>query len=165
MTFQSIECGGALNPEVVQSTAHSSGKFPASNVLILGEKDALVNGKYNYWLAEARKTEGQGFTLKLDNCARMIAGCQIKNIRGPHVPCCNQATKGFKVSGSKNETGPWEILVEDELINRGNKPASLVNFTFVEPVEIQYIKFDLVSYWSPNGGGLQYFAAIPATSK
>ena len=89
----------------------------------------------------------------------MIAGCQIKNRGKGGV---GWATRGFKISGSKKETDPWEILVEDELIDTtGGKPVSLLNFPFKEPVEIQFIKFELVSYWGPNGGGLQYFAAIP----
>ena len=63
-------------------------------------------------------------------------------------------------------TGPWETLVEDELVNTSwGERASLLNFTFDEPVEIQFIKFDLISYWGTYGGGLQYFAAIAASSK
>ena len=115
---------------MVQSIAHSSGDFPASNVLILGQEDVDVNGKCNYWLAEYQKTAGQGFTLKLDNCARMIAGCQIKNKNKGKGSNSHWATKGFKISGSKKETGPWEILVEDELNDTRGKPATLLNFTF-----------------------------------
>ena len=55
-------------------------------------------------------------------------------------------------------------MLEDELADTRGKPAPLLNFTFEEPVEIQYIKFDLVSFWGTHGGGLQYFAAIPATT-
>ena len=145
---------------MVQSTAYSS-SFPASNVLILGELDAQVgNGKYNYWLAEGRNTTGQGFTLRLDDCTRLIAGCQIKNTgKGSW----NYGTKDFKVSSSTNENGPWETLVEDQLPYKSDVAAPLLNFTFDEPVEMQFIKFDLVSYWTSYGGGLQFFAAIPAT--
>ena len=152
-----------MNPEVVQSTAFSS-NFPASSVLILGETDAhLTNGKLNYWLAEQEKTTGQGFTVKVDSCERTIVGFQIKNKGKGSVK--GWATKAFKVSGSKKENGPWQTLVEAELVDtRGGKAASLLNFTFEEPVELQYLRFDLVSYWG-NGGGLQYFAPIPATSK
>ena len=35
----------------------------------------------------------------------------------------------------------------------------VLNFTFEKAVEIQFIKFDLISYWGDWGGGLQYFAA------
>ena len=140
-------------------------QFPASNVLILGEEDAFLgNDKYNYWLADHRKTTGQGFTIKVDTCAQMIAGCQVKNLgRGPSG---SWATKGFRVRGSLNENGPWETLLESDLVEASwGTPVSLLNFTFKEPVKIQYLKFDLISYWGGNGGGLQYFAAIPATSK
>ena len=62
-----------------------------------------------------------------------------------------------------NESGPWESLIDDELDNTaGNKAASLLNFTFDKPVAVQFLKFDLLSYWPGTaGGGLQYFAAIP----
>ena len=69
------------------------------------------------------------------------------------------------MSGSLNENGPWETLVEDELVDTRGVPASLLNFSFEKPVEVQFLKFDLISYWGPYGGGLQYFAAIPATHK
>lgn len=152
-----------MNPEVVESTEHSFGRNPASSLLIFGEEDALMdNGKNNYWAAEWQKTIGQGFTMKVDTCARLIAGCRIKNVgKGSW----NYATKDFRVSGSRKENGPWETLLQDQLVDTsGNEAAFLLNFTFEKPVEVQFLKFDLVSYWG-NGGGLQYFAAIPATSK
>ena len=136
--------------------------FPASSVLILGEEDAEMANSviYNFWLAENGKTTGQGFTLKLDDCARLIVGCKIKNTGN------GWATKAFRVSGAMNKNGPWETLVEDQLVDTSNdKAASLLNFAFEKPVEIQFLKFDLISYWGDLGGGLQYFAAIPATSK
>ena len=69
-----------MTSEVVESTAYGTeGHFPARNVLVLGETDAWVGCCCNYWLAEQEKTAGQGFTLRVDNCTRMIAGCQIKN--------------------------------------------------------------------------------------
>ena len=155
---------GPLKPEVVQATAHSSNPIQsASNVLILGEEDASIDGKPNYWVAEMVKTTGQGFTLKVDNCKRLIGGCQIKNKGQGYANY--YATKEFRVSGSINENGPWETLVEDQLVDTRHSPAPLVNFTFEEPVEIQFIKFDLISYWGTNAGGLQYFAAILATGE
>ena len=100
--------------------------------------------------------------MRLDYCKRIIVGIQIKNTgKGGG----DRLTDEFRVSGSVNETGPWKTLVEAHLVDTRGVNASLVNFTFVEPVEIKYIKFELVSYWGVYGGGLQYFAAIPATSK
>ena len=72
-----------------------------------------------------------------------------------------RAVKGFQVLGSMSKTGPWEPLLEGELVDTRGKPASLLNFTFDELVQVQFLKFDLVSYWGQYGGGLQYFAAIP----
>ena len=138
-------------------------EYPASSVLILGKEDGwLDNDKRNYWLAETKETIGQGFKIKLDTCARWIAGVQIKNLRGGRSNT-HSATKGFRVTASVSENG--ETLVQDELDDTRNKPASLLNFTFKEPVKIRFIKFELLSYWGEHGGGLQYFAAIPVASK
>jgi len=158
------KCDGglALKPEVVQSTSHSSQQQPASSVLVLEEKEARWdNGTLNYWAAEYRKTEGQGFTVKVDRCPQVIAGFQIKNVARGSLS--SHGTKGFRVSGALDENGPWKTLVEDQLVDTEGKSAVLRNFTFEEPFEVQYLKFDLISYWGTNGGGLQFFAAIPTT--
>ena len=69
------------------------------------------------------------------------------------------------LSGSLDQSGPWQTLLEDQLDDTRDIAASLLDFAFEEAVEIQFVKFELISYWGPFGGGLQYFAAIPATSK
>merc|ERR1712032_235734 len=71
-SLQSEECGGSLKPEVVEGTAFSP-LYTASSIFIL-------SGQTNYWLAKHGKTTGQGFTMKVDTCARTIVGCQIKNL-------------------------------------------------------------------------------------
>ena len=155
-------CSGPLKSEVVASTSYRENDFPASNVLFLGDNPDPTQ-KSNFWLAELKKTTGQGFTIKLDRCARMIAGCQIKN-KGAGSRT-GWATKSFRVSGSLNERDPWQTLVKGELVDTtGGRRAALLNFTFEKPVEIQFMKFDLISFWG-DGGGLQYFAAIPAPGK
>ena len=157
---------GPLTPEVVQSTywTYNSWSYPASSVLILGEEDTqLSNGEFNYWLADREKTTGEGFTMKVNDCPRVVAGFQIKN-KGQGLDT-GIATKDFRVSGSLNEDGPWETLLEEQLSDtkdKGSPPAPLLTFTFEEPVKVQFLKFDLISYWGPYGGGLQYFAPIPA---
>ena len=143
---------------MIQATGHTI-LYPASNVLVWGEHGQWGNDKF--WLA--KKEIGEGFTIKVDNCERMIAGCQIKNMgKGASS---NRATKEFRVRGSIHENGTWQTLVQDQFADTSEKIAPLLNITFEKPVEIQYLKFELISYWGSNGGGLQYFAAIPATSK
>ena len=78
---------------------------------------------------------------------RGISGFEIKN-----TVHSDWQTRGFRVSGSLNESGPWQPLVEDEL----DASSNLVNFTFDKPVGLQFLKFELLSY-SKHGGGLQYF--------
>ena len=121
----------------------------------------LGQGKLNFWLAEHGKTRGQGFTIKVDRCARRVQGFQIKN-KGKGTDT-GFATKGFLVSGSLDSNGPWKTLIQDELTDTtGGRSAHLLNFTMDKPVKIKFLKFELVSFWG-EGGGLQYFAPIPAT--
>ena len=121
----------------------------------------LGQGKLNFWLAEQGKTRGEGFTIKVDRCARRVQGFQIKN-KGKGTDT-EFATKGFLVSGSLDSNGPWKTLIQDELIDTtGGRSADLPNFTMDKPVKIKFLKFELVSFWG-EGGGLQYFAPIPAT--
>ena len=138
-------------------------RFHAKNVLVDSEEDSWdAQGNYNYWLAGEYEKDGQGFTMKVDNCPRKIAGCYIRNTgRG----AAGSSTKDFTVSGSLNKDGPWVILAEDRLAYyTGSKPATLRELKFDDAVEVQFLKFDLVSYWG-RGGGLQYFAAILTTGK
>ena len=162
--FNILECGeGPLRYKVVQSTENPNGLHPVSSVFILGEQDGpLVNsthwasGKHNTWLLPAQTT-GQGFTVRIDYCARMIAGVRIKNARNQW----KWATDEFKVSASLDETGPWETMVDSHLPDTTEgQAAELLNFTFEQPVKLKYLKFEFISYWGV-GGGLQYFAAIP----
>ena len=118
-------------------------------------------GNDKFWLAKTEPDEG--FTVKVDNCARIVAGCQIKNMGMGAIN--NRATKDFLVRGSIHENGTWQTLVQDQFADTSEKIAPLLNITFEKPVEIQYLKFELISYWGSFGGGLQYFAAILATSK
>ena len=74
-------------------------------------------------------------------------------------------TKDFRLSGSFNESSPWEPLMEARLNDTRGKSAPLLKFTFDKPYLVQFLKFDLVSFWGNQGGGLQYFAPIPATGK
>ena len=99
--------------------------------------------------------------MKVDSCERIIAGFLIKN-KG-NGDNRRWLSKEFRVSGSVSDSGPWQKLVETELADTRHKPAALLNFTFDQPVRIQFLKFDLISYWelgSNYGGGLQYFWPI-----
>ena len=121
----------------------------------------LGQGKLNFWLAEQGKTRGEGFTIKVDRCARPVQGFQIKN-KGKGTDT-GFATKEFLGSGSFEKNGPWKTLIQDELIDTtGGRSAHLLNFTMDKPVKIKFLKFELVSFWG-EGGGFQYFAPIAAT--
>ena len=93
---------------MVQATGFTT--HPASNVLVWGEHGQWGNDKF--WLA--KKEIGEGFTIKVDNCERMVEGCQIKNMgKGASK---NRATKDFLVSGSIHENGTWQTLVQEDSI-------------------------------------------------
>ena len=101
--------------------------------------------------------------MKVDNCSRLITGFKIKN-KGER-DMTDWGTKDFRVSGSYNDSSPWESLMEAQLNDTRGKSAPLLNFTFDKQHLLQFLKFDLISFWGNQGGGLQYFAPIPATGK
>ena len=73
--------------------------YSASNVLLDNDK---------FWLA--LNETGQGFTIKVDNCERMVAGCQIKNMGMGAI--YNRASKDFRVKGSIHENGTWQTELQ-----------------------------------------------------
>ena len=156
------ECEGPLRPEVVWDSRTISRKaYNASNVLTLANKDICCNvgGTHasNYWLANGgSKNLSEGLVMRVHSCKRWIAGFRIKNKGvGSDV---HFSTRAFSVSGSLNADGPWVVLVEAELEDTvGGKEAQLHTFLFDEPKEIQFLKFDVISYWGNAGAGLQYF--------
>jgi len=148
-SLQAEDCGGLgviFGASVVSSTDHETGRYPASFVL-------TVEGQ---WLARGWKTTGQFVVIKLDTCPRWISGCQIMNTNG-------RASREFRVSGSQSVNGPWQTMLEDELPNPGGNIPPILNYTFDQAIEVQFLKFDMVSIWGGEGGGLRYFAAIPVT--
>ena len=164
MNIVHLDCGGPLNPEVVWSTALAS-IYPASSVLVGPQDEGFFweNQTRNYWLAERDQTQGQGFIIKVDSCVRSVAGFHIKNKGGGLDGLW--VTKAFRISGSLSQSGSWENLFEAELKDTRRKTASLLNFTFDEPAKIQFLKFDLISFWGSSGGGIQYFLPFPPEGK
>ena len=77
-----------MKPEVVQSTDFSP-LYSASSI--------FETFKTDYWLAKHGKTVGQAFTMKVDDCKRVIVGCKIKNL-GEGVNT-GRLTRQFRVSG------------------------------------------------------------------
>ena len=106
------------------------------------------------WLAP-NKYKGHAFTLKLGECKLNLAGIRIKN------SCCARATRAFRILGILEASGPWVQLLEGEL-DEVKKPATptLQTFYFEEAVQLQFLRFDLVSFWGRHGGGIDIFEVI-----
>ena len=146
-------CEGLLQPEVIWST-----NIPNWSIYgIFSEGD-------RYWLTKNKYT-GHGFTIKLGACKVSIVGVHVKNIKHrttqAHPP--SRATQGFRVSGVLRESSPWEPLLEEEFENpllEGAPAPTLQTLYFKEAVEVQFLRFDLDSYWGIFGGGLDYFSVI-----
>ena len=147
---------GPLKPVIVWHNSHLS--YHAEHVLALAQQDAGSN----VWFFGNKKI-GDGFIMKVDTCKRWVVGVQIQN-KGKEKGRTPIGTKQFRVHGSVAENGPWDTVLESELEDETQKQAILQNFTFNEPFEIQYLKFEVVSFWGSWGAGLQYFAATPAPS-
>ena len=72
------------------------------------------------------------------------------------------ATRSFRVSFLR-DGDLWEQLLQKEFENpfKDGAPApTLQTFYFKEAVEVQFLRFDLDSYWGTSGGGLDYFSVI-----
>merc|ERR550517_520627 len=95
-----------------------------------------------------------------------VVGVRVKNIAHIDGISRTRATRSFRVSGVLRDSGPWnpwEQLLEEEFDNPltdGAPPPSLQTFYFREAVEVQFLRFDLDSYWGDIGGGLDYFDVI-----
>ena len=116
----------------------------------------------NYWLANNQYT-GHGFTIKLSTCKMSIVGVRVKNIAHVNRGQTTRATRGFRVSGVLWDSGPWEPLLEEEFqdpMPEGAPAPTIQTFYFKEAVEVQFLRFDLDSYWGSTGGGLDYFSVI-----
>ena len=93
-----------------------------------------------------------------------VVGVRVKN--AAHAPEGHsqpiRATRSFRVLVLR-EIGPWEQMLEKELENplpAGAPAPTLQTILFREAVDVQFLRFDLVSYWGNLGGGLDYFAVI-----
>ena len=85
--------------------------------------------------------------MRIRGCKRNITGMRIRNAAHPW------ASKEFKVSGSLDYNGPWFNLVEEEL----KETNAITTFHFSQPVEVQFLRFDLLSQ---KGGGLSFFSPL-----
>ena len=133
---------------MVWSKKYSS-SYKVANLLKNDNKDWFSPNEYI----------GHGFTLKLDSCRVNIAGIRLKNTCTTH---CNRATRAFRIQGILRDGGPWVHLLAGELEKPEKSPApapTMQNFYFEESVEVQFLRFDLDSFWGASGG-LNFFHAI-----
>jgi len=147
------ECEALPQPEVVYSTSYiTSMGVTVDEHRIEG---IFTDGGYT-WLTKDKFT-GHGFTIKPSACVTNIVGVRVKNNPGPE-----RATRSFRVLVLR-ESGPWEQMLEAELENPLPAEApepTLQTILFREAVEVQFLRFDLVSYWGSFGGGLDYFEVV-----
>ena len=99
------------------------------------------------WLVDEENTGNQGFVLRTRGCKRKITGFRIQNAAVP------RATKSFRVSGASEFNGGWNNLLG------GNLEENTLGVTFHlnQPVEVRFVKFEVLSSHSGRGGGLQSF--------
>ena len=168
----------ALEPEVLWGTSFSE-RHLAKNVLS-DEKEVSTQQEANFWLAEKKKTHGQGFVMKVANSKRKIVGVKIRNTFNAGKALW--AAKGFQIEGSLlkepdtlsqrtnptwtpeilKEAGSWTVLISGTLKTKsqGQLKPPLEPFFFEATTELRYLWFHLLSFYGGQGGGLQYFAPI-----
>ena len=141
-----------LKPEVIWSTSYNWWPYVIGGIFTEGDR---------YWLTKDQYT-GHGFTIKLGTCKMSIVGIHVKNVAHHNT----RSARSFHISGVLKESGPmgpWEQLLEEEFENpftEGAPAPTPQTFYFKEAVEVQYLRFDLDTYWGNWGGGLDYFSVI-----
>ena len=134
------DCNGALRLDVVESSQGSLDEL-VHNVL---------NQDENEWTTNESTGQDLGFVLRIRCCKRNIIGLRIQNAAQPW------ASKGFKASGALEYNGPWINLVEGEL----KETNTILTFHFSQPVDVQFLRFELLSHYNQMGGGLNFFSPI-----
>ena len=134
------DCHGALQLDVVKSNQDSRDEL-VHNLLNLDE---------NEWRADENSAQDQGFVLRIRGCKREITGLRIRNAAQP------LALNRFKVTGALEYTGPWINLVEEEL----KDTDEVLTFFFNQLIEVQFLRFELLSHYSQMGGGLNFLSPI-----
>ena len=99
------------------------------------------------WLADEESTGDQGFILRTRGCKRKITGFRIQNAAVLH------ASKSFRVSGASDFNDRWNNLLQG--IFEENSLG--VTFHLNQPVEVRFVKFEVLSSNGGRGGGLQSF--------
>ena len=139
-----------LKPEAVWST-HLNNK---NKIVNLFDKSITKSWK------PPSNHKGHSFTLKLATCKMSLAGVSIRNN--------NQwrATENFTILGILEDGGPWEQLLKGRFDNpllAGAPAPILKTFFFKEAVDLQFLRFDLDSFWGRIGGGLNYLEVLPVS--
>ena len=133
--------------------------FSTSNILSLDVDRwrGATEDAANYWLAEHKTVEDQGFVMSLGRSST-VWGVSLRNTHNSYVR--DRSTKKFKVLGGTTDNGPWEeLLVADLEDSRRQNPPPVQQLMFANSAKVSFIKFELIEYWG-NGGGLQYFVPI-----
>ena len=130
------DCSGNLLLDVVNRDQNVSEDL-VHNLFTLDE---------NQWMTG----QDQGFVVRIRGCERNITGLRIQNAAQPW------STKGFKVMGALKYTGLWTNLVEEEL----SETNAITIFHFSQLVEVQFLRFELLSHFSQKGGGLSFFSPL-----
>ena len=113
----------------------------------LGGADAQVHNVLandeTEWLAE----KGQGFVLRTRSCERKITGVRMKNAGQP------RSSKSVRISSALAFKESWNILAETDM----EENTGTVTFHFSQSVLVRFIKFELLSYYDGESGGLRFF--------
>ena len=59
----------------------------------------------------------------------------------------------------KTGTDPWTEVLDKELEDSRATadPVPLQTIPLAAPATAQFVKFEMISFWGPHGGGLQFF--------
>ena len=126
--------------------------------VVTNEKDFLTenNRNTNYWSTEIAGTGEDARLYMAFACPTTIRGFKIKNTHNARWN--NVGTNQFKILTSTTDSGPWTVILSENIPDARNvDPVPVLQFPLENSVTTQYIMFQIETYYG-TGGGLQYFA-------
>ena len=116
----------------------------------------------NFWVAEKARDDNQGFIIDL-GCTKHITGIRIRNAQWTDSlnPNHYAGTKEFRLKGAMAPTGPWRLLIQENLPDSkpGLPKPEVLTMGLAQEQVARYIKFETVKRWS-KFAALKYLDVI-----
>ena len=159
-TWRKLTPGGLLDmeldnclPSQEYEQENYSSKYSVDKLLTRSQNEDHSSG--NYWLGPEGKSTAK-FVLKLRPDGGLTTISKISLVNTHNGFARDRSTKEFAVA--VEERGGWREVIRETLPDsrQMQDPLPLMEFP-INPVEARRVTFQLLSFYGPAGGGLQYF--------